>query len=112
MEASYKVCNASFPKGSELRASIFALAFVCLTDRLHLLVFVDCSTRFHGPFGLFSRHIRPGTKIVSNSFAAYLRIKDMPFRPKCTHEMVHQQEEFVTTAGYHTNNIEATWRTR
>ena len=52
-------------------------------------------------------HVRPGTVIWSDSWAAYNGVRQLP--PVQGHSMVNHSIEFTTPAGVHTNHIESYW---
>lgn len=55
------------------------------------------------------RFIKPGTHIISDFWRSYLRIEQITER-NFSHTRINHEEEFVNEDGYHTNNMEATWR--
>ena len=57
---------------------------------------------------IIQRHVRPGTIIWSNEWAAYRRVQQLPF--VSTHATVNHSLEFVTPAtGVHTQHLESYW---
>jgi hypothetical protein len=59
---------------------------------------------------LIVKHIRPGSIIHSDCWAAYGQIPNLiTDDPAYTLKQVNHSQEFVTTDGVHTNTIEGTW---
>ena len=57
---------------------------------------------------IIQRHVRPGTIIWSNEWAAYRRVQQLPF--VSTHATVNHSLEFVTPVrGVHTQHVESYW---
>ena len=54
---------------------------------------------------LIKRHIRPGSVIVSDGWAAYAGLNQIGYE----HNIVNHSKEFVNNEGNHTNKIESIW---
>jgi hypothetical protein len=82
---------------------------ICVETKLGFLVFVeDRSASTLLP--LIKRYILPGTKIISDRWAAYNGIPDIDINPPYIHETVNHTENFVDPiTGATTNHIERMW---
>ena len=57
---------------------------------------------------IIQQHVRPGTIVWSDMWAAYNRVQHLP--PVAQHQTVNHSIEFVNSAtGVHTQNIESYW---
>ena len=57
---------------------------------------------------IIQRHVRPGTIVWSDMWAAYNNVQHLP--PVAQHQTVNHSIEFVNSAtGVHTQNIESYW---
>ena len=57
---------------------------------------------------IIQQHVRPGTIVWSDMWAAYNRVQHLP--PVAQHQTVNHSIEFVNSAtGVHTQNIEPYW---
>ena len=57
---------------------------------------------------IIQRHVRPGTTIWSDEWAAYRRVQQLPF--VSTHATVNHSLEFVNpVTGVHTQHVESYW---
>ena len=68
----------------------------------------SCSTGCCHPPPIIQQHVRPGTIVWSDMWAAYNRVQHLP--PVAQHQTVNHSIEFVNSAtGVHTQNIESYW---
>lgn len=56
---------------------------------------------------IIQAHVKPGTIIWSDSWAAYSQINTLPSVQ--SHSAVNHSIEFMTSGGVHTNHIESYW---
>ena len=56
---------------------------------------------------IIRRHVRPGTIVWSDEWAAYRRIQQQT--PATQHQRVNHSLHFVPTMGVHTQNVESYW---
>lgn len=86
---------------------VFGMVDTSQTPALGLMVLVpsrDAATLLP----IIQQHVRPGTVVWSDEWAAYRRVQQLP--PVSQHSTVNHSVEFVNpSTGVHTQNIESYW---